>query len=66
MEFKYLDKVKLKGKDNPYCGATGTFVKYETKKLEQRHLIVNIDLDCSEHYFYEDEVEKIKDSRKEK
>ena len=57
--FNWGDKVELTGKDNPYAGESGVFIMYDKRKLEKEHLLVTVDSDGEQHYFYNDEVKLI-------
>ena len=56
-KFRHGDGVKLIGRHNPFKGESGEFIQYEKLKLEKNRLIVLLDSDKSQHYFYEDELE---------
>ncbi len=54
--FKKGQRVKIIGKDAPFVGEKGIFLKYEKEKVEQTRLIVKLDSTKSEHWFLRDEV----------
>jgi len=58
-KFNPGDKVRLTGKDNPYTGETGEFVRYDNDYLEKERLLVALDSDEKIHYFFSDEVKLI-------
>ena len=57
--FNWGDKVNLIGKDNPYNGESGVFIKYDKRGLEKERLHITADSDGEQHYFYNDEVKLI-------
>lgn len=58
-KFRHGDEVKLIGKHNPFKGESGEFIQYEKLKLEKDRLIVLLDSDNTQHYFYGDEVKYV-------
>ena len=56
-KFNHGDKVRLVGEDNPFKGELGEFIMYDSRKLEKERLIVLLDFDGQQHYFYKDEIE---------
>ncbi len=57
-KFMHGDRVKLIHKDNPFKGEEGEFSEYEKPcyPSERERLIVILDSDKIEHFFYKDEV----------
>ena len=56
---RHGDEVKLIGRHNPFNGERGEFIQYERLKLEKDRLIVILDSDGQQHYFYGDEIEYV-------
>ena len=54
--FMHGDEVKLIGNKNPFKGEIGEFHCYEKKYVDEERLIVSLNSDGKEHYFYPDEV----------
>jgi hypothetical protein len=59
MKLNHGDEVKLIGRHNPFKGESGEFIQYERLKLEKDRLIILLDSDGQQHYFYDDEVEYV-------
>ena len=58
-ELAHGDEVKLVGRHNPYKGESGEFIQHERMMLEKDRLIVLLDSDKRQHYFYENEVVRV-------
>jgi len=54
--FRRGDEIKIIGNESVFEGETGDFVRYETRNLDKKRLIVVLHSDDREHYFYPDEV----------
>jgi len=55
-KFRHGDEVELIGNKNPFEGEIGEFHCYEKKYVDKERLIIFVNSDKSEHYFYPDEV----------